>query len=354
MPCAFCGTSTATLADRIVVYPAEQHTELKLLALSPDLAAPFGRQDYGGLLLPTHFFCENHGRLSAELTPPQLADTVVVDVAGTAPSPADVRRARSLSTLVNEIRGYWLVELLDHGRLYSVGQPILDRAGRPFAHELLMRGMDLHGNAVLPGRMLQAAATTSLRARLDRTASLAAVSAGARLPGQGRVFVNFLPSSVYDPKFSLENTFAAIRDVGIDPGRLVFEVVETDKVSDFEHLGAIIGQFRREGFAIALDDFGTGFNNIETVIRLRPEYIKLDKMLVMDAVDDEMKSQFVLETVSIAQLNGIKTIAEGVENQRTLEHIRRLGVDYFQGYHLGRPAPVGGGGGGGGGEGSRD
>lgn len=340
MPCAFCDSSDTALADRVVVYPAERHTELKLLGWSQSLKPPFGRQAYGGLLFPTHFFCENYGRLSAELTPPQLADTVIVDIAGTAPTPAEVRRARALLTLVNEIQGHWLVELLNHGRLYSVGQPIVDRAGQPFAHEMLMRGMDAHGNAVMPDRMLQAAATTLLRARLDQRAQLAAIKAGAQLPGKGRIFINFLPASIYDPRISLEETFAAIRDLNVDPSRVVFEVVETDKIANFEHLGAIIVKFRQEGFAIALDDFGTGFNNIETVIRLRPEYIKLDKLLVLDAVDDTMKSQFILETVSIAQLNGIKTIAEGIENEYTLEHIRKLGVDYFQGYHLGRPLPV--------------
>ncbi|RVU36331.1 EAL domain-containing protein [Hwanghaeella grinnelliae] len=341
MPCALCASPTITLAEHIVVYPAEQHTELKLLDLSPGLNAPFGRQDYGGLLFPTHFFCENHNRVDAELTPPQLADTVIVDIAGTSPSPAEVARARPLLTLINEIRGQWLVDLLDHGGLYSVAQPIVDRAGNRFAHEMLMRGMDAHGNAVMPDRMLEAAATTALRARLDQAARLAAVTNSARIPDKGCIFINFLPSSVYDPDFSLDETLAAIRTLDIDPARIVFEVVETDEITDFELLDAIFGRFRREGFAIALDDFGTGFNNIETVIRLRPEYIKLDKMLVMGAVDDTMKSQFVLETVSIAQLNGIKTIAEGVENQRTLDHIRKLGCDYFQGYHLGRPKPVG-------------
>lgn len=340
MACAFCADA-AHAAGHIVVYPAEQHTETKLLELMPATGAPFGRQDYGALLFPTHFFCENHVRLGAELTPQQLSDTVIVDIAGTAPSPGDVRRARSLQTLMNEIRGHWLVELLDHGRFYSVGQPIVDRSGNPFAHEMLMRGMDVHGDAVLPGRMLEAAATTSLRARLDQAARLAAIRTGARIPADGAIFINFLPSSVYDTRFSLEDTFAAVRDAGFDPKRIVFEVVETDKITDFEYLRALIDQFRGEGFAIALDDFGTGFNNIEAVIRLRPEYIKLDKLLVMDAVEDAMKSQFVLETVSIAQLNGIKTIAEGIEDQRTLDHIRKLGADYFQGYHLGRPAPIG-------------
>lgn len=342
-PCAYCSNPNTVLADRIVVYPAEPHTELKLLDLMPVLEAPFGRQDYGGLLLPTHFFCENHDRLSAELTMPQLMDTVIVDIEGTAPQPAEVGRARPLMTLVNELQSQWLVDLLDNDRLYSVGQPIVGRSGEAFAYEMLMRGVDSSANAVLPGPMLDAAATTALRARLDETARLTAVKTGAQIPGDGRIFINFLPSSVYDPQFSLDETFADINAIGVDPARLVFEMVETDKISDFEHLGRIIEQFRHEGFAIALDDFGTGFNNIETVIHLRPEFIKLDKMLVMDSVDDTMKTQFILETVSIAQLNGIKTIAEGIENQHTLDHIRKLGVDYFQGFHLGRPKPVGSG-----------
>lgn len=117
-------------------------------------------------------------------------------------------------------------------------------------------------------------------------------------------------------------------------------MVETDKIGDFNHLAAIIARYREEGFAIALDDFGTGFNNIETVIRLRPEYIKLDKVLITDSVQDRSKTQFILELASVAQMNGIKTIAKGIEDEKTLDHVRSLGVDFFQGYHLGRPSPI--------------
>ena len=328
------------LLPRVAIYPPESHTADRLLETVMDAGRPFGRQEYGALLFPTDSIRAHVGDLTKILSTPQLSDTVAVDIDGDAPTPADVRRARPLGSLLDEIQGEWLSDLLNKNALHCVAQPIMDRRGAVYGNEMLMRGTGNDGETITPDRLLKAAATPALKAKLDRAARIEAVESGTHTPDETNVFINFLPSSVYDPQFCLETTFAAARRAEIDPSRLIFEVVETDKIGDFDHLAAIIGRYRQEGFAIALDDFGTGFNNIETVIRLRPEYIKLDKVLVSDSTGDSLKTQFILELASVAQLNGIKTIAEGIEDQATLDHMRGLGVDLFQGYHLGRPAPI--------------
>lgn len=340
MVCSLCGGSAVALRPHVAIYPAESHTGNRLINILSGFEEPYGRQDYGALLFPTDFVRTHNALLSEELTAPQLSDTIVVDIEANAPTPADVRRARPLSTLLDEIQGEWLHELLNEERLKCFAQPLQDRNGAVIGHEMLMRGEGKDGSTIYPDRMLKAAATPELKAKLDRAARVAAVHSGTQLAPESNIFINFLPSSVYDPQYCLETTFAAARKTAIDPGRLIFEVVETDKIGDFDHLAAIIARYREEGFAIALDDFGTGFNNIETVIRLRPEYIKLDKLLIMDSLQDRLKTQFILEIASVAQMNGIKTIAEGIENKETLEHVRQLGVDFFQGYYLGRPAPI--------------
>lgn len=340
MSCSLCGGPATALAPRVALYAPEDHTAAKLQTLLAGSDAPFGRQEYGALLVPTDTIRQQNARLLEALSTPQLKDTITVDIEAEAPTPAEVRRARPLATLLDEIQGEWLGDLLNKSSLFCVAQPIVDRNGTVFGNEMLMRGTGDDGTTIMPDRMLRAAATPALRAKLDRAARIAAVHSGNRIPDRRNIFINFLPSSVYDPQFCLETTFAAAREADIDPSRLIFEVVETDKIGDFDHLAAIITRYREEGFAIALDDFGTGFNNIETVIRLRPEYIKLDKVLVTDSLHDALKTQFILELASVAQLNGIKTIAEGIEDQETLDHVRGLGVDFFQGYHLGRPSPV--------------
>ncbi|RVU36332.1 EAL domain-containing protein [Hwanghaeella grinnelliae] len=337
MPCSLCGGSAETLNPRVAVYPPENHTADRLLEILTSLERPFGHQEYGALLFPTELIRRHNSRLVEELSTPQLTDTIAVDITGDAPTPSEVRRTRSFGSLLDEIQGEWLVDLLNENGLYCLAQPIVDRDGSVFGHEMLMRGKGEGGAVITPYRMLRAASTPELRAKLDRAARIAAVHSGSGISTESNVFINFLPSSVYDPQFCLETTFSAARAAKIDPSRLVFEVVETDKISDFDHLAAIIARYREEGFAIALDDFGTGFNNIETVIRLRPEYIKLDKLLVTDSIHDKLKTQFIHDLASVAQMNGIKTIAEGIEDQETLDHVLNLGVDFFQGYHLGRP-----------------
>ena len=94
------------------------------------------------------------------------------------------------------------------------------------------------------------------------------------------------------------------------------------------------------GCGFALDDFGTGYGSFTYLKHLPVGYIKIDMQFVSDLVTDVSDRQVVKAIVDVARNFDIKTIAEGVETQETLERLAGLGVDYAQGYHIGRPAPI--------------
>ena len=94
------------------------------------------------------------------------------------------------------------------------------------------------------------------------------------------------------------------------------------------------------GCGLALDDFGTGYGGFSYLKRLPVDYLKIDIEFVRDLVTEPASRQVVEAVVSLARGFGIKTVAEGVEDAGTLELLEQLGVDYAQGYHLGRPRPA--------------
>jgi EAL domain-containing protein (putative c-di-GMP-specific phosphodiesterase class I) len=98
-------------------------------------------------------------------------------------------------------------------------------------------------------------------------------------------------------------------------------------------------RLRTLGCAFALDDFGVGHGTFTYLKRLDVDYLKIDLQFVRDLLKDDSDRQVVQAIIGVAQQYEIKTIAEGVEDQATLEELQRLGADYAQGYWIGRPGP---------------
>lgn len=102
----------------------------------------------------------------------------------------------------------------------------------------------------------------------------------ATLVKENKVFINFIPTSIYSPQFCLKSTIQLAHELHIDPAQLVFEVVETEKVDDIEHLKTILAYYRDRGFEYALDDVGEGYSTLEMLAELKPKYMKLDMKYV--------------------------------------------------------------------------
>jgi EAL domain-containing protein (putative c-di-GMP-specific phosphodiesterase class I) len=121
---------------------------------------------------------------------------------------------------------------------------------------------------------------------------------------------------------------------------LIFEITETAVADNLDAARTFAIRMRQLGCAIALDDFGVGHGTFTYLRRLPIDYLKIDREFVRDLLSDDESRQVIEAIVGVADQFDVLTIAEGVEDQATLDAVRRMGVDYAQGYWTGRPAPL--------------
>ncbi|WP_246943964.1 EAL domain-containing protein [Bacillus pinisoli] len=182
--------------------------------------------------------------------------------------------------------------------------------------------------------------SAGLQAMLDGNARKQAIKYGSENLTKGMLrFINFLPSSIYNPKHCLQSTFENIEKYNVDPSDLVFEVVETEKIHDVSHLQAIFEAYKHEGINVALDDIGAGYSTIELLEELRPNYAKIDRELISFCDQSTDKLDRLKRIIEVAKAYDIKTLAEGIERREELELCRALGYDFAQGYYIGKPSP---------------
>jgi PAS domain S-box-containing protein len=233
-------------------------------------------------------------------------------------------------------------EALTEQRFVLYAQPIVDLStGKVVQRELLLRMLtresaDAVPRAIAPGAFLPVAEEYGLigeidRWVIDRAVEMAASGVSAEL--------NVSARSVSDPGI-LSYIAHAIQSSGADPQAMVFEITETAVVSDNLAARGFVEGLHRLGCKVALDDFGTGYGGFTYLKQLPIDYLKIDMEFVRDVRHNPGSQSVVKAIVGLAEGFGLKTVGEGVEDEATLDLLRKLGVDYAQGYHLGRPAPV--------------
>jgi PAS domain S-box-containing protein len=229
-------------------------------------------------------------------------------------------------------------DALDRDGFDLFAQPIVRIAdGRTVQHELLIRMMEDDGTAISPGMFLPIAETYGSIGEIDRWVTRQTVSLAA---AGHAVEMNVSAQSLSDPTF-YDYVESALRRSGADPALLVFELTETALVQDREATEGFARRVRGLGCRLALDDFGTGYGGFTYLKQLPLDFLKIDIEFVRDLVTNPASQMVVQAVVALAVGFGLKTVAEGVEDAVTLEMLSDYGVDYAQGYHVGRPAPVG-------------
>ncbi len=280
-------------------------------------------------------------RLSERLSAGECEETRVVLLrAGEEPRIRSMLLADRLSVLVRRSRAHWLVDVLATNALVTHFQPIVvsDDPGQVFGYEALTRGVGVDGELIPPTALYGAAVTSNLLYHLDRAARIEAIRAAADNGIEATTFINFTPSSIYTPEFCLRSTIAAMRRTALTPDRVVFEVVETERIQDMGHLEAILRTYRDKGFGIALDDLGAGFASMRLLNSLRPDFVKLDMSLVRGVDTDGYKATIAGKLLETARSLGIRSIAEGVETEAEWRWLTENGATYQQGFLFARPA----------------
>jgi PAS domain S-box-containing protein len=224
--------------------------------------------------------------------------------------------------------------------LLAYSQPILDqRRGKIVQEELLvrMRGPNGGTKVLTPAEFLPDAERCGLIGLVDRWMAAHAVALSRR--GR-RTEVNISALSLRDEEFaaSLEQW---IGRAGANPSNLVFEITETAALEQLDVAVDFAERLVRLGCQFALDDFGTGFGSLTHLRVLPVSYLKIDQSFVRDVATNREDQAMVRGIVAIARELGVMTVAEGIEDAATLGLVSDYGVDFAQGYHIGRPAPLG-------------
>lgn len=220
-------------------------------------------------------------------------------------------------------------------------QPIADMGQAAiFGYEALMRGptgTPLRGAEEL----LRAAKAAGRMAELERAACLGAITTFATRALPGKLFLNLSASMIEE--FARDGGRVLLdcaRRAGLQPGRLVLELTEHERVDNVPALQAAMGVLAEQGVTLALDDFGDGRSSLRLWVQLRPQLVKLDKYFVRGVMGDSRKLEVIRSVLHLADVLGTPLVAEGIENAAELAVLRDLGCHYVQGYHIGRPCAV--------------
>ena len=222
---------------------------------------------------------------------------------------------------------------LADGRLQVYSQPIVHLAtGDEVSEELLVRIVTEDGEVLRPAEFLPAAEKHGLMPKIDRLV----IECAARVAASGRfVHVNLSATTIRD--FTVfGDILTAVHVHRAEPTRLTFEITETAAAASMEDATRLADKLRASGFHIALDDFGSG-EPFPYLSELLVDTIKIDRRFVHDLGVNPRPARFVRAVVALADELGVATIAEGVEDERSLAAARALGVDCAQGFHIGRP-----------------
>lgn len=319
------------------------------------------------------------GRLCTDLFEPEVADRVraadraavagaeavfseaVVDRNGdprtyvmvTFPLPDDEGRPVEVCTIATDVteqreragerreREEWQERIsgaIAEGRMVLHAQPIVEVAtGATSSSELLVRMRSASDPAVLlqPGSFLPAAERFGLIQAIDAWV----VRQALRMAVDRRLEVNLSAVTLSDPEARSE----ILGLLAAAPGaaaNLVLEITETAVAEHIDAASEFAADIAALGCGLSLDDFGTGFGSFTYLRRLPLRYLKIDRTFVSGLQGSRDDRRVVHSILGIARQFGLSTIAEGVEDEATLELLREMGADFVQGFHLGRPAPL--------------
>ncbi len=243
----------------------------------------------------------------------------------------------------------WAVRLpraLEEGRLRLWWQPIVplgrdDTEGDRY--ELLLRLEDEAGRLVPPGAFLPAAERYNLATRLDRWVLGAALEWLMQHPHQLQQLafctINLSGHSLSETAF-LSFVLEQLETTGIPPAKLCFEISETVAIANLTNAARFIKALKARGCLFALDDFGSGLCSFAYLKNLPVDYLKIDGTFVRGIATEPANCAIVKAIHDIGRVMGKQTIAEFVEDSQILDKLREIGVDYTQGYYIGRPQPL--------------
>ncbi len=217
-------------------------------------------------------------------------------------------------------------------------QPIIDLSSNKIAYfEALVRLIDKNGNLIYPHEFLPVIQNTFLYSKLTKEIIQYNVDILKMYPSI-TISINLTPSDIFN-----KSTIALLKDIAKDKEiskRIYLEIVETENIVSYKKMEEIIKILKRYDYTIGIDDFGSGYSNFIYLIKMNIDFLKIDSTLIRNLDKDETSFIVVSTIKNFCKETGIKTVAEFAENKTIYEKIKELGIDYVQGYYLGKPEPI--------------
>ena len=240
---------------------------------------------------------------------------------------------------VNEIK-----EALNQSRMALYVQPIISlQAQCKQRYEVLVRLYSRQGKLITPGAFLPTAERFNLSERVDRWVIDETVNwlnqHHQQLSHIEHLAVNLSGASLGN-RHLLEHIVQVLHKAQFKPELLSFEITETAAIANLREATYFINTLTALGCQFALDDFGSGLSSFGYLKNLPVNAIKIDGMFVRDIIDDPFDAEMVKAINEIGHVMQLETIAEFVENAAILDKLQDIGVDFVQGYHLGKPLPI--------------
>ncbi|BCG64301.1 MAG: two-component system, chemotaxis family, CheB/CheR fusion protein [Methyloprofundus sp.] len=242
----------------------------------------------------------------------------------------------------------WNIEIndaLDEGRFLLYVQPIVPIANPSLSlsYEVLLRMQMRDGTVAPPGAFLPAAERYNSIVRIDRwvvshTLQWLALHAD-NLQNINAIAINLSGASLGDEAM-LAYIVQQLVDGDVPAEKIKFEITETAAIANLHDATVFMQTLSELGCRFALDDFGSGLSSFAYLKNLQVDLLKIDGMFVKDMLDDPIDFEMVKSINQIGHVMGLETIAEFVENEQILDKLREIGIDYAQGYHLGKPQPI--------------
>ncbi len=215
-------------------------------------------------------------------------------------------------------------------------QPILNlKDGSVKIHELLMR-LDVSKELMQAHVFIEKAEEMGVVHQMDYVNIEKAFEIMRDSKYEGTLFVNLSPKALVVNEF-IEKINELVHRFDVDKSQIVFEITERETVKSFTLLERFVKNLKIEGYRFAIDDFGSGFSSFHYIKNFPIDFIKIDGDFILNITKDAKDLAFVRSIVSLARELHVKTIAEYVEDEETLNYLRDIGIDYAQGYHVGKP-----------------
>ena len=245
------------------------------------------------------------------------------------PKDKDIEKSKQFFYYKNKVK--WAIE---NGKIVMVYQGIVDKNFKLIKYEALVRIKDENGNLISPYFFLEVAKQTKQYDKLSEIALVQAIYKASQI--EEKLSLNFSYRDVLNKQL-LDKLETLIIEKGV-ANRLVLEILETERVTDYQKIIDFIIRFKKLGCKVALDDYGSGYSSFEYILKMDLDYIKIDASLIKNINRDE-KSRIVVQTIiEFAKKVNMKTIAEFVENEEICKVCKELGVDEYQGYYFSKPS----------------